>query len=42
MVTMKKLMSNQEGLIPLLLCVLAVIAGVIYLCYHAVAARASS
>jgi hypothetical protein len=37
---MKKLMpikTGQEGFIPLMICVLTVIAGVIYLCYRLVA-----
>jgi hypothetical protein len=38
---MKKLMQNEQGFIPMLICVVLVIAAVIYLCYHTVATRSS-
>jgi hypothetical protein len=34
---MKKLLANQQGFIPMMICILAIIAGVIYLGYHVVA-----
>jgi type II secretory pathway component PulF len=34
---MKKLMANQQGFIPMMICILAVIIGVIYLGYRVVA-----
>jgi len=40
---MKKLMSiktSQEGFIPMMICILALLVGVIYLCYKLVAAKA--
>ncbi|MGH7240733.1 MAG: hypothetical protein ACREGB_00365 [Candidatus Saccharimonadales bacterium] len=36
---MKKLKANQEGFIPMMICILAIIIGVIYLCYHFIAAK---
>jgi hypothetical protein len=34
---MKKLMPNQQGFIPMMICIFTVIIGVIYLCYRVVA-----
>ncbi len=36
-VKMKKLMPNQEGFIPMMICIVLIIAAIVYLCYHVVA-----
>jgi hypothetical protein len=33
---MKKLMRSDAGFIPMMICILGTIAGIIYLCYHLV------